>query len=181
MIKPQSDDIISPCLPFIQLVFLEGKNRMVRKNKLLRTSFRQLLDPCMTDLGFEAAFPHYRRVEDGNAHLGEIQWGKNGGYFVFEFGRSELPFLNWAGETVPLEHLTVSHVPGENRTRICRNSGRNRDAFHYADIFDDAEKIEAPVAEVVSYTGQASEWLRTGTVGPNTTPLSIPSWAEPTT
>lgn len=144
-----------------------GKN-VTKKSKHLRQAFSDILEPKLQELGFVCDFPNYRRVEHDALHLGEIQWGKNGGYFEFEFGYTDLPFVDWSGTEIPSEQATVSHLPMTQRARLCAHKGNTTPtSFQYGDFWEDKDRIDSLVLQMTQVLENASDWLRTKEDTPN--------------
>lgn len=141
------------------------------KTRKFRASIKHVFDPAMRDLGFEVAYPTYRRIAGEIVDLVDLSHGKYGGGFQIEFARQKGPFHDWNNVIIPPQKLETIHISFLLRARLCdpsKDKARNaKDFFDYSQILDDRDALDALVIRVTGYLPQMEAWFVTGKAGPN--------------
>lgn len=145
-------------------------------SRKIRTAIKKLLEPLLTDEGFDGKYPHFQRKEEGDLQLLSVIYDKWGGGFVLEFACHPTGPLHTAwGTVVPEEEIDVAYASPSTRARLVRTErgqGRYEDFFRYERIANDREQCEALVNRVVELFPQVNAWLREGKVGSNISPFA---------
>ncbi|SDX45614.1 hypothetical protein [Thiocapsa roseopersicina] len=111
------------------------------------------------------------RLRDDALDLLSIQYWKNGGSFILEFGRRGRGPLQTAwGPVIPEESLDVVYLPVRDRARIQERDAPPDDTFagfSFAGFGEDVAKYERLALRVARSFPQVDAWLSRREIGPD--------------
>jgi hypothetical protein len=139
---------------------------MSREGDAMRRSFKRVLIPELSKLGFVMKAANFVRIEGDDLDLLSIQYSKFGGEFILEFARTMYrdPLT---GAVVPEHNMDVTGLGSDMRGRLQRPNKRpsQLNGFQFSGFGESVEKYDALATEVVMLLPQIDAWLRTGVVG----------------
>ena len=122
----------------------------------MRRALRAIVVPRLRALGFDGAFPHFRRVRDGVHETLMFQFDKYGHGFFLEAGSAAADeFLalqrEWeaAGAALPASKFTVAHCAPHRRGRLGGLRAHPGANHRFAFTAGDGEEVARRVADVV--------------------------------
>jgi hypothetical protein len=149
---------------------------MSREGDLVRRALKRHLIPALSAIGFSGRSSEFQRLLGESQDLLCIQYWKNGGSFVLEFGRRERgPLHTTWGEVFPEDKVTVAHLPTVARARLEDRSAESGDlffGFQFAGFGEDRPRYDALAQRVAALLPQVDAWLQTRDVGPDVRPYS---------
>ena len=134
----------------------------------MRRALSAIVVPKLRSLGFEGAFPHFRRVRGGVHEAVMFQFDKYGGGFFVEAGRAaqdEFARLQreWeaAGKPLTTSKFTVAHCAPHQRGRLGGSRVHPGANHRWSFSAEDVDAVASRVAEIVdeqvpAYFGHAS-------------------------
>lgn len=88
--------------------------------------------PRLRELGFKGSFPHFYRAGPERTDLLSFQFDKYGGGFIVELAKAPPgDFATPWGESVPVNKLTASHLPPDERLRLGSRRAAGDHWFRY--------------------------------------------------